>query len=87
MFPGGGRQDTTGFKDMTCALVDIEMAAHGVMIVEIARDGQEWRVKLDSPYNRRISPLMTEMDVAGPAAGYARLRTSADRPAGRSSAR
>ena len=41
---------------MTEELVNIEMAAHGVTIVEIARDGHEWHVVLDSPYNRRISP-------------------------------
>ena len=50
------RQDTTGFKEMTEELVNIEMAAHGVTIVEIVRDGLEWHVVRDSPYNRRISP-------------------------------
>jgi secreted PhoX family phosphatase len=71
------RQDTTGFKDMTEELVDIEMAAHGVTVVEIARDGEDWRVVLDSPHNRRISPL-TEMAADGPAAGDKRLQTSGD---------
>jgi uncharacterized protein len=81
MFPSlKERQDTTGFKDMTADLVDIEMAAHGVSVVEIVRDGDAWRVVRDSPYNRRISPL-TEMMVDGPAAGDQRLQTSAD-PAG-----
>ena len=58
------RQDTTGFKEMTEELVNIEMAAHGVTIVEIMRDGLEWHVVGDSPYNRRISPLtpMSQMD-------------------------
>ena len=79
MFPGiSKRQDTSGFEDMTAELVDIEMAAHGVSIVEIAREGEDWRVVLDSPYNRRISPGNTEMKVDGPAAGDARLKTSAD---------
>ena len=79
MFPGiSKRQDTTGFEDMTAELVDIEMAAHGVSIVEIAREGEDWRVVLDSPYNRRISPANTEMKVDGPAAGDDRLKTSAD---------
>ena len=53
---------------MTGELVDIEMAAHGVTVVEIVRDGDEWQVVRDSRYNRRISPL-TEMAVDGPAAG------------------
>ncbi len=80
MFPGiKQRQDTSGFEDMTAELVDIEMAAHGVSIVEVARDGEDWRVVLDSPYNRRISPATTEMTVDGPAAGDARLKTSGDR--------
>ena len=70
MFPAlKERQDMTGFKDMTEELVDIEMAAHGVTIVEIIRDGDDWQVVRDSPYNRRISPL-TEMAVDGPAAGH-----------------
>jgi hypothetical protein len=57
MFPSiSKRQDTSGFEDMTPELVDIEMAAHGVSIVEIAREGDDWLVVLDSPYNRRISP-------------------------------
>jgi secreted PhoX family phosphatase len=82
MFPAlKERQDTTGFKDMTEELVDIEMAAHGVTVVEIARDGEDWAVVLDSPHNRRISPL-TEMAADGPAAGDKRLQTSGD-PSGK----
>ena len=63
---------------MTAELVDIEMAAHGVSILEIARDGEDWRVVLDSPYNRRISPGNTEMKADGPAAGDPPLKTGAD---------
>jgi secreted PhoX family phosphatase len=78
MFPSvKERQDTSGFKDMTAELVDIEIAAHGVTVVEIVRDGDEWKVIRDSKYNRRISPL-TEMTADGPAAGDARLQTSGD---------
>ena len=83
MFPGIPRQDTIGFKDMTAELVEIEMAAHGVTVVEIARDGDRWRVMLDSPHNRRISPLTTVIGIDGPAAGHDRLKTSGD-PAGAS---
>ncbi len=78
MFPGIGRQDLTCFPDMTAALVDIEMAAHGVSIVEIARKDGSWHPMRDSRYNRRISPLVTETTVDGPAAGCNRLKTSAD---------
>ena len=56
MFPGlKKRQDTSGFEEMTAELVDIEMAAHGVTIVEIERDGEDWRVRGDGKFNRRIS--------------------------------
>ena len=55
-------------------------AAHGVSIVEIARQGGAWGVVVDSPYNRRITPD-TPMEITGPARGHALLKTAAD-PAG-----
>jgi secreted PhoX family phosphatase len=78
MFPGIVRQDLICFPDMTAYLVAIEMAAHGVSIVEIARDGGGWHPVTDSAYNRRISPAHTTISVDGPAAGHDRLKTSAD---------
>ena len=79
MFPGiDERQDISGFEKITAELVAIEMAAHGVSIVEIARDGDDWKPVVDSDYNRRISSGNTEMAVDGPAAGHARLKTSGD---------
>ncbi|HKQ54760.1 MAG TPA: alkaline phosphatase PhoX, partial [Methyloceanibacter sp.] len=78
MFPGLVRQDLICFPDMTPELVAIEMAAHGVSVVEIARGQEGWRPVVDSKYNRRISPTNTKMTVDGPAAGHARMRTSAD---------
>jgi len=79
MFPGLGRQDRAGFKDTTAAIVDIEMAAHGGSVVEIARaDDGKWALVRDSRLNRRISPLKTVMRVDGPAAGHRRMRTTAD---------
>ena len=79
MFPGITRQDTACFPDMTAELVEIEMAAHGVSIVEIAQgaDG-DWSTVLDSTYNRRITPLVTVMTADGPAAGHKRLKTGVD---------
>ena len=59
-FPASPRQDLICFPDMTAELVDIEMAAHGVTIVEIVREGDRWRPVLDSTYNRRISPTDTD---------------------------
>ncbi|MGB7243223.1 MAG: PhoX family phosphatase [Sulfitobacter sp.] len=79
MFPGLGRQDKVDFTGMTKDLIDIEMAAHGGSVVEIAKDASgTWAVQRDSPMNRRITPLNTEMAVDGPAAGHARLKTDAD---------
>lgn len=84
MFPGLGRQDRAGFEGMTKELVDLEMAAHGGTVVEIAQDGAgKWSVVRDGQYNRRITPLNTEMTFSGPAAGHDRLKTNDD-PAGMS---
>ncbi|MEZ5827819.1 MAG: PhoX family phosphatase [Hyphomicrobiales bacterium] len=80
MFPAlKKRQDTSGFTEMTPEMVDVEMAAHGVTIVEVEKDGGQWQVVLDSPYNRRISPS-TEMTIDGPAADedHPRLKTKDD---------
>lgn len=79
MFPGLGRQDRDGFKGMTKELIDIEMAAHGGSVVEIAQDDAgTWALVKDSQYNRRITPLNTQMTIDGPAAGHPRMKTNAD---------
>jgi secreted PhoX family phosphatase len=59
---------------------EIEMAAHGGSVLEIAREGRRWKVVDGSRYARRID-ANTPMRIAGPAAGDAKMRTSAD-PAG-----
>jgi len=52
--------------------------AHGVSVLHIQRgDSSRWSVKLDSPYNRRIT-ARTPMLLTGPAAGHTSLRTGAD---------
>jgi secreted PhoX family phosphatase len=81
MFPGLGRQDRDGFKGMTPELIDIEMAAHGGTVVEIEQKDGKWSVVQDGEFNRRITPLNTEMTFSGPAAGHPRMQTNAD-PAG-----
>jgi secreted PhoX family phosphatase len=59
------------------------LAAHGVSIVEITKEGGrghrggEWRVVRPSKYARRITGA-TPIDIGGPAAGDDRLKTGAD---------
>lgn len=59
------------------------MLAHGVSVVEIEQAEQGWHIVMDSPFNRRITP-QTPMQLTGPAAGHALLKTAAD-PAGKES--
>lgn len=85
MFPGIGRQDRkdTLFRDMTRDLVEIEMAAHGMSVIEIQKNpGGQWSVVHGSPYARRLDALASVFEMTGPAAGHPRLRTKAD-PTGR----
>jgi len=83
MFPGLGRQDVkdADFKNMTADLVAVEMAAHGGSVVEVRRGDDGWRMVAGSRYARRID-AETPVEITGPAAGHARMRTSAD-PSGR----
>jgi secreted PhoX family phosphatase len=78
MFPGvAPDQPKLGFRDMTKELVDIEMAAHGVSIVEIRKSNGKWRIVPGSRYSRRIT-AETPIRISGPATGHKRLRTSYD---------
>ncbi len=61
--------------------VEIELAAHGGAVIEIAREGRQWKVVDNSRYARRIDAT-TPMRIAGPAAGHDKMKTSAD-PAGK----
>ena len=61
----------------TREIVDIELAAHGASVVEIRLIDGRWTPVATSVYNRRLTAL-TPMTLAGPAAGDARLQTSAD---------
>ncbi len=58
--------------------MDVEMAAHGHTVLEIKKTAGTWSVVADSRYNRRFTPLRTEMRLSGPAAGHDRLKTRAD---------
>ncbi len=54
--------------------------AVGVSIIEVMRDGAQWKVVRPSRYARRITAL-TPMSIGGPARGAALMQTAAD-PAG-----
>ncbi len=69
-FPGSPKQ-------LSRQQVEVQMAAQGFSITEVAKEGNQWRVVKDSRYNRRIS-ANAPMRISGPAAGHARMRTSAD---------
>jgi secreted PhoX family phosphatase len=55
----------------------VEMMAHNGSVIEVRKENGVWSVVPDSQYARRIT-LDTEMRVAGPAGGHARLKTNAD---------
>lgn len=62
----------------TQAIVDVELAAHGLSVVEIQRGGDgRWEVVLDSNYNRRIMAT-TPAEITGAAAGNDLLKTGDD---------
>jgi secreted PhoX family phosphatase len=69
-FPGSPKQ-------LSQQQVEVQVAAQGFSITEIAKEGNRWRVVKDSKYNRRISGN-APMRISGPAAGHDRMKTSAD---------
>lgn len=78
MFRDVGEPEKNDFAKITQALAEVEMAAHGVSIVEVALENGTWKPVIDSPLNRRISASNTEMAIDGPAAGTRRMITKAD---------
>jgi secreted PhoX family phosphatase len=75
MWPGLTRRD---FRDKaTLERVQAEIAAHGMSVIEVAKEGNRWRVVDNSTYGRRLTAA-TPMQMAGPAAGHTRLKTSYD---------
>jgi uncharacterized protein len=58
--------------------VDVELAAHGVSVVEVVQlPGHEWRYRVASDVNRRITGE-TPIQITGPAAGHDWLKVSYD---------
>jgi secreted PhoX family phosphatase len=76
-----GMLHADGMKTWTAEKVRKSQAAHGVSVIEIARDGGAWSVVRPSTYARRITAA-TPAAVSGPAAGSALMRTKGD-PEGR----
>jgi secreted PhoX family phosphatase len=71
-------------KNPTKAQVDVELAAHGLSVVEVLRGSNgAWSYKKGSQFNRRIT-AETEIELTGPAAGHERLKVSYD-PTGKKS--
>ena len=62
---------------ITKALVDAQVAAHGVSVVELRRMGGKWNVVKPSAFARRITGA-TPMTISGPAAGADAMKTAAD---------
>ena len=71
MFPNYDAASTTQ------EIVDVELEAHGLTIVEIVRENGAWKTVQDSTYNRRITGT-TPATLTGPAAGAEWLQTSTD---------
>ncbi len=77
-YPADGKQVASLLSDEHNR---IEMAAHGVSVVEVKQDDNgQWQTIMGR-YNRRVTDN-TPITISGPAAGHPRLRTSAD-PSGR----
>ena len=66
-----------GFNNMNLDKVRKAQNAHGLSVIEVEMNQGKWDVVRPSPYARRVT-LSTPFRVAGPAAGHALMRTSAD---------
>jgi hypothetical protein len=65
-------------ESKTREMVDIELAAHGMTIIEVQRHARgAWSCVQGSPYNRRLTGE-TAVQICGPAAGHDWLKTSYD---------
>ena len=79
MFPGvvEMKDGKPVMKNATPERFAVEAMAHGATVVEIRKTGSQWALVKDSKYNRRIT-VATPMQLAGPVAGNARVKTAAD---------
>lgn len=76
-----GLLHSDGYAGWSAEKVRKSQAAHGVSVVEVRRDNDQWRVVRPSPLARRITAF-TPTTISGPAAGSQGMRTAAD-PSGR----
>ncbi|MDD3446597.1 MAG: PhoX family phosphatase [Zavarzinia sp.] len=77
MFPGFA-DEKAAYKDTTRDQVEVELAAHGISVIEVKRVDGQWTVVADSQYARRINLLNSETVLSGPVAGHEKVKTSAD---------
>ena len=70
-----------GLKTWTADKVRKSQAAHGISVIEVARENGAWRMVRPSALARRIT-ANTPFAIGGPAAGHTMMRTRAD-PEGR----
>jgi secreted PhoX family phosphatase len=61
----------------TKAQAEVEIAAHGMTVVEVVKENGRWRSVPEGRFNRRIT-MNTPMRINGPAGGHDRLKTNAD---------
>ncbi|HSV60139.1 MAG TPA: PhoX family phosphatase [Variovorax sp.] len=66
-----------GMKTWSAEKVRKSMNAHGVSVIEVRREGGAWKQVAPSSFARRIT-ASTPMQMSGPAAGHAMLKTAAD---------
>lgn len=74
LHPNGPTRDAVSRKRTLVEEIRKEIYAHGVSVVRVRQTGGVWQVVKNDPHNRRFTGV-TEMDIAGPLAGHALLRT------------
>ena len=77
MFAGFTKPNNPPFG-LTHGQADVDLAAHGLTVVEVRKTAGRWAVVVGGQYNRRFTTKGTAYRLAGPAAGHARLRTDYD---------
>ncbi|MEH6492629.1 PhoX family protein [Halopseudomonas sp.] len=71
-------EDSGGSRTRPAEQVRKELAAHGLSVIEIAKDDQgQWQRVARSPFNRRVSGF-TPFRISGPLAGDARMKTASN---------